>query len=104
MVPVYVCLALFDSLQSRVLCPARLLCLWDYPSKNPGVDCLFLLQRISTGIELAAAMAGRFFTTEPPGKPKWSTTFIILSKGYFQSKKNSYKVYWQKSFILLDFM
>ena len=26
--------------------PARLLCSWDFPSKNPGVGCHFLLQEI----------------------------------------------------------
>ena len=26
--------------------PARLLCLWTFPGKNPGVGCHFLLQRI----------------------------------------------------------
>ena len=28
-------------------CPARLLCAWDFPSKNTGVFCHFLLQEIS---------------------------------------------------------
>ena len=74
MVHIYVCLVLFDSLQSHVLCPPGLLCPWDYPIKNPGVGCHFLLQRISTEIELEAALAGRFFTSEPPGQPKQSTT------------------------------
>jgi len=32
-------LLLFDSLQPHGLQPARLLCLWDCPSKNPGVGC-----------------------------------------------------------------
>ena len=26
--------------------PTRLLCAWDFPGKNPGVGCHFLLQRI----------------------------------------------------------
>ena len=34
-----------NSLQSYGLQPSRLLCPWDYPSKNTGVDC-FLLQGI----------------------------------------------------------
>ena len=98
MVHIYVCLVLFDSLRSPGLCPARLLCPWDYPNKNPGVGCHFLLQRISPGIELGApALVGKFFTTEPLGKPRRSTTFVKLSKGYLQSKNNSCKVYWQKT-------
>ena len=53
--------------------PARLLCPWDFPSKNTGVGCHFLLQGIfhAPGIEPASpvspAWAGRFFTTEPWG-------------------------------------
>ena len=33
-----------DSVQYYGLEPARLLCLWDSPGKNTGVDCLALLQ------------------------------------------------------------
>ena len=53
----------------------RLLCLWDFPGKNTGAGCHFLLQEIflTPGIEpmspLSPALAGGFFTTEPPGKP-----------------------------------
>ena len=47
--------------------PARFLCPWDFPGKNPGVGCQALLD---PGIEPdSPALAGRFFTTEPPGKP-----------------------------------
>ena len=35
-----------DSLPPRGLKPARLLCPWDFPGKNPGVGCHFLLQGI----------------------------------------------------------
>ena len=35
-----------DSLQFHGLQPARLLCPWDSPGKNTGVDCHSLLQRI----------------------------------------------------------
>ena len=35
-----------DSLQSHGLQPDSLLCPWDYPSKNTGVSCCFLLQGI----------------------------------------------------------
>ena len=33
-----------DSLQTHGLQPARLLCPWDFPGKNSGVSCHFLLQ------------------------------------------------------------
>ena len=35
-----------DSLQPPGLLPIRLLCPWDSPDKNTGVDCHYLLQRI----------------------------------------------------------
>ena len=35
----------FDSLRPHRLWPAWLLCLWDSPGKNAGVDCHSLLQR-----------------------------------------------------------
>ena len=38
--------AVSDSLWPHGLQPARLLCLWNFPSKNTGVGCHFLLQGI----------------------------------------------------------
>ena len=35
-----------NSLRPRGLQPARLLCPWDFPGKNTGVGCHFLLQEI----------------------------------------------------------
>ena len=35
-----------DSLQPRGLWPARFFCPWDFPGKNTGVGCHFLLQGI----------------------------------------------------------
>ena len=37
---------LSDSLRPHELLPTRLLCPWDFPGNNTGVDCHFLLQRI----------------------------------------------------------
>ena len=52
--------------------PARLLCPWDSPGKNTGVGCYFLLQVPDSGTESASpALAGGFFSTEPPGKPEF---------------------------------
>ena len=47
---------------------------WDFPGKNIGVGCHFLLQGIfptqgSNSRLLFPALAGGFFTTEPPGNP-----------------------------------
>ena len=44
------------------------------PGKNTGAGCHFLLQgifppRIKPVSLVSPALAGRFFTTEPPGKP-----------------------------------
>ena len=60
---------LSDSSRPRGLKPSRLLCPWDSPGRNTGVDCHFLLQGNlpDPGITLASltslASAGRFFTT-----------------------------------------
>ena len=53
---------------------SRLLFLWNFPGKNTGLGCHSLLQGDlpNPGIEpkspASLALAGRFFTTEPPGK------------------------------------
>ena len=48
-------------------------CPWDFPGKNIGVDCRFLLQGIfptkGSNRHLCLCIASGFFTTEPPGKP-----------------------------------
>ena len=52
-----------------------LLCPWDLPGKNTGLCCHFLLQGIllTQGLNpRLPALAGGFFTTEPPGKPESS--------------------------------
>ena len=51
---------------------ARFLCPWNFLGQNTGVGCLVLLLGIfqTQGIVPASpALAGRFVTTEPPGKP-----------------------------------
>ena len=64
-----------DSVRPPGLWPARLLCPWDSPGKNIGEGCHFFLQGNlpDPGIEpvspVSLALAGGFFTTEPPGKP-----------------------------------
>ena len=68
------CSVVPDSLQHYGLLPSRLLCPWDFfrqeywnglpfPSPgdlpNPGIELVSLRSHV---------LAGRFFTTEPPGK------------------------------------
>ena len=56
----------------------QLLCPWDFPGKNTGVGCHFLLQGISPTQGLnpcLPTLAGRFFTTDPP---KNSIAWLIL--------------------------
>ena len=56
--------------------PARLLCPWNSSGKNTGVGCHALPSGDfpDPGMELtslmSSALAGGFFTTEPPGKPQ----------------------------------
>ena len=51
--------------------PLRLLCPWDSSGKNAGVGCHFFFQGIflTQGLNSCFVIAGRFFTTGPPGKP-----------------------------------
>ena len=74
---VYVCAQLCLTLWSPGLYPTSLLCPWDFPGKNTGVGCYFLLQGIfpTQGsnpclLHVSPALPGRFFTTASPGKPK----------------------------------
>ena len=63
------CVRLFE--RPCGLLPTRLLCPWDFPGKDTGMDCHFLLQRIfptNPGIEPTSLsspeLAVRFFTTD----------------------------------------
>ena len=61
---------MFDSLQPHGLSPTRLLCSQDFPGKNTGADCHFLLQGSSQPRDqahvscISPTLAGGFFTTE----------------------------------------
>ena len=60
-----------DSLPPCGLSPARLLCPWNFPGKNTGVGCHFLLQGSSptqgwSPHLLLLALAGGFFTASEP--------------------------------------
>ena len=60
------CILLCDSMD--VMEPSRLLGLWDSPDRNSRVDCHSLLQGtfLTRG---SPSLAGRLFTTVPPGSP-----------------------------------
>ena len=60
--------------------PIRLLCPWDFPGKNTGAGCHFLLQGIflTQGLNLCLLhWQVDSSTTEPPGKPQ---NILLLSK------------------------
>ena len=64
------------------LLPIRLLCPWNFPSKNTGAGCHFLLQGIFPTQELnlhlfvPPALVISFFTTAPPGKSSFFHRYI----------------------------
>ena len=68
------CSVVPDSLQPRGLQAARLLCLWNFPGKNTGAGCHFLLQGIfptqgsNPCLLCLLHWQTGFFTTAPPGK------------------------------------
>ena len=56
-----------DSLSPDGLQPTMLLCPWDFPSKNTGVGCYFLLQgmfQTQGSNPHVSCIEGRFFTAE----------------------------------------
>ena len=67
-----VCSVASSSLQGHEPQPARLICPWNFPGKNTGVGCHFLLQRIfpsqRSNLHLLAspALVDGFFTTSAP--------------------------------------
>ena len=60
------CLVVSESLRQHVLWPARLLCPWNFPDKNTGVGCCFLLQWIFPAQGLNSLQADSLLS-EPPG-------------------------------------
>ena len=62
------------SVMSNSAAPARLLCPWDSLGKNTGGLSFpaprdLLDPRIESSPPASPVLVGRFFTTEPPGKP-----------------------------------
>ena len=61
-----------------------LLCPWNFPGKNIGVGFRFHSRdlpcpEIKPVCPVSPALAGKFFTTEPPGKPIRKITNIYLA-------------------------
>ena len=76
--------------------PTSLLCPWNFPGKNTGVDCHFLLQGIfPTQGSPSPALAGRFFTTEPQG-----SLWISLGDHHSAYTVPFYKYSWVSLFLL----
>ena len=74
------CWVVSDFLRVYGLQPTRLLCPWDSPGKNTGVDCHFRFQGIFPiqRLNLISCSAGRFYTI-------WATRDAPYRKGVFLS-------------------
>ena len=72
------------TLQPCGLQPTRLLCLCDFPDKNTGVGCHFLVQGPSQPRDQTwiSCIAGECFTTEPPEKPYLFTGVLVTNFPY----------------------
>ena len=72
------CLTLCDSMECSL---PRFLYPWDFPGKNTGVGCHFLLQGIFPTYRLnpvlLGSIVGRLFTTDLPGKPPQPPKFCV---------------------------
>jgi len=81
------CSVVSNSLQPHGLQPARLLHPWDFPGKNTGVGCHFLLQRIfpTHGSNLGLSLCRQtLLPSEPPGK-YFRVREVMLEKKQFQA-------------------
>ena len=78
------CSVVSDFLWPRGLGPTRLLCPWDFPVKNTGVSCHFLLQGIfpTQGSNLHLLHCKQLLYHWAPGKPHfiYSSVYLLISK------------------------
>ena len=66
------CSTVSNSLNPHAQQPTSLLCPWDFPSKNTGAGCQGIFLTGIGAVSLASpALAGKFFTSVPPGKPPY---------------------------------
>ena len=73
---VHTCSVVSDSLQPHGLQPTRLICPWDFPGKNTGVGCHFLLQGIFPTQEWNAHHFCILYLVQP-GKPHYQLLLHI---------------------------
>ena len=93
---VYVCvcvcqsLVMSDSLRPHGLQPASLLCPWDFPGKNTGVSCHFLLQGIfPTTVSNPRLLHCRWILQYYTWEAQISTTLDISPPWFYGSKHTS---------------
>ena len=65
---------MFDSLRSHGLQPGRLLCPWNFPGKNTGAGCHFLLQGIFLTQGSNSCISRWILLAAPPGKSCTTST------------------------------
>ena len=60
--------------------PSDSVCQWNFPGKNNGVDCHFLLWGSSQPRDqiLISCIARRFFTNEPPARPSKQAQLLVF--------------------------
>ena len=87
-----------DSLQPHGLQSTRVLCPWDFPGKDTGVGCHFLLQGIfpTQGSNQVSCIAGRFFTV-------WGIKDVNFSRVFYlaETDKLILKFIWKYKQLLL---
>ena len=86
------------SLQPRGLYPATLLCPWNFPGKNTGVSCNFLLQRIfpthGSNLHLLCLLHCGFFTTSTTWEAlHWTPPVVIHGQRSFYLQMTDKQVY-----------
>ena len=67
-----------DSWRPHGLQPKRLLCPWDFPGENTGVDCHFLLQEIFPTKRIKPGSPALWADALPSEPPGWSRQFLVL--------------------------
>ena len=78
--------AVLGSVRPRGLRPARLLCPWDSPGKNPGVGChrllqgIFLIQGLNPGLLHCRQILYHWATGEAP---------LVILSSYFKIRADS---------------
>ena len=87
-----------NSLRPHGLGSTRLFCPWNSPGKNTGVDSHFFplgnvpQLAITPASPVAPALAGRFFTTEPPGKSP--STVVWKLPLFFNKDPHIFILHW----------